>query len=399
MSLEKIFIIDDEQQMLDMLTEFIELMGYEVSSYLNARQFFIENTNEIENSLLIFDLNMPDIDGMDVIKLLADKGFQLPLILISGYDSGILHSAEKFAHAHDLDIISIFSKPIHFLTLKKIIHDYVSSNFKVEKQTASVVNKLELTVDELKQAIDKEQLLLHYQPQINIKTGVLVGVEALVRLQHPQYGLIYPDLFISLAEQNNLIGELTEQVIYKATKQSLFWKEKGLNIQVAVNISADNITSHSLPDQLQQLLQEHRIDPLLLTLEVTESSLMRELVTSLEILTRLRMKGIELSIDDFGTGYSSLSQLYRMPFTELKVDQNFVMNMAQDNDARGIVKTCIILAHELKMSVVAEGVEDKETLLLLKEMGCDIAQGYYFAKAMPADNLIEWNQNRRKAND
>jgi len=146
-----------------------------------------------------------------------------------------------------------------------------------------------------------------------------------------------------------------------------------------------------LPEQLDRLLKNNELDPSLFILEITESALMGELATSLDILTRLRMKGIQLSIDDFGTGYSSLSQLYRIPFTELKIDLSFVMKMAQDDEARGIVKTCIILGHELKMKVVAEGVEDQETLSLLKQMGCDIAQGYYIAKPMPADKILNWS--------
>jgi hemerythrin-like metal-binding protein/PAS domain S-box-containing protein len=178
---------------------------------------------------------------------------------------------------------------------------------------------------------------LHYQPQIDIKSGKLAGVEALVRWEHPDHGLVYPDMFIPMAEKNGLIGDLTEQIIKQAVLQSLSWKEMNFMVQVSVNISAENITSLKLPEQLRIMLDDNKLDPSMLTLEVTESALMGELVTSLDILTRLRMKGIELSIDDFGTGYSSLSQLYRVPFTELKVDQSFVMRMRFDEEAKGIV--------------------------------------------------------------
>lgn len=195
-----------------------------------------------------------------------------------------------------------------------------------------------------------------------------------------------------MAENNGLISELTSKIIEQAVEQAKYWKSQKLAVQISVNISAENITSLSLPEQLIQMLRQHQLDPTMITLEVTESALMGQLVTSLDILTRLRMKGIKLSIDDFGTGYSSLSQLYRMPFTELKIDQSFVMNMTHDEETRGIVKTCIILGHELNMCVVAEGVEGKATLELLRKMGCDVAQGFHIARPMPAEDLMEWKR-------
>ena len=397
MSIKTIYIIDDEKQTADMLGEFAKLMGYQASIYTRATSFFEENRPFSDSAILILDLNMPEMDGIEVMRQLAETGYTLPLILVSGYDSGVLHSAEQLARAHSLDIIATLSKPLQFKVLQNVLQTYIHNESGKTTRTGS--NELQPTASELKDAIFNKQLILHYQPQIDIKNGNLLGVEALVRWQHPEHGLIYPNLFIPLAEKNDLIGDLTAQVIMLAVEQSLSWKAQDLMVQVSVNISAENITSLSLPEQLSSMLKNHKLDPSMLTLEVTESALMGELVTSLDILTRLRMKGIELSIDDFGTGYSSLSQLYRVPFTELKIDQSFVMNMAKNNEARGIVKTCIRLGHELNMHVVAEGVEDKETLTLLKEMECDIAQGYYIAKPMPADNLIGWKESQNQQQD
>ena len=385
-------IIDDEQQVANMLAEFVHLTGYRANIYTQAIEFFEKNKPGDENSILILDLNMPDMDGIEVMRQLAETGYTLPLILISGYDMGVLHSAEQLARAHSLEIIASLSKPLKLEAFQEILHTYNQTD--IEAKTSSISNELQLTASELNAAIHSNQLVVHYQPQIDIKSGALVGVEALVRWQHPEHGLIYPDLFIPLAEKKGLISGLTEQVIKQAVEQILNWKSVGLIIHVSVNISAENITSLTLPEQLIDLLNHHELDASMLTLEVTESALMSELVTSLDILTRLRMKGIGLSIDDFGTGHSSLSQLYRVPFTELKVDQSFVMNMQRDEDAKGIVKTCIMLGHELNMKVVAEGVEDKEIMALLYEMGCDIAQGYHIAKPMPADKLLEWENNR-----
>ena len=265
-----------------------------------------------------------------------------------------------------------------------------------KKQNESHSIESELALIELQQAIRNEQLVLHFQPQIEVATNKLSGIEVLVRWQHPEQGLIYPDRFISLAEQNGLMGELTHWVIDKTVKQEQMWQDAGLTTTMSVNISALDITGLTLPEQLAELLKNNKLAPTRLTLEITESALMGELVTSLDILTRLRLKGIKLSIDDFGTGYSSLSQLHRVPFTELKIDQSFVSNMNEDSEARAIVKTCILLGHELSMHVVAEGVESEEHLELLKQMGCDFAQGYFIARPMPGSELMAWVKTRNR---
>lgn len=392
MTKQIIYIIDDEEQLLELLIEYVQILGYQAIGYTDALKFFNENKSFADGAMMMLDLKMPVMDGIEVMRRMVETGNSLPLVLMSGYDTGVLHSAKQLAKAYSLDIIASLPKPIDFAAFKNIIQQYTKS-----EKRQGLRPELSVTANDLADAILNNQLVLHYQPQIEIKSGSLAGVEALVRWQHPEYGLIYPDAFISLAEESGLITDLTAQVIKLAVDQVLHWKSKDLMLQVSVNISADNITSLTLPEQLRNLLDNHKLDPAMLTLEVTESALMGELVTSLDILTRLRMKGINLSIDDFGTGYSSLSQLYRMPFTELKVDMSFVMNMTDDDDARGIVKTCITLGHELKMEVVAEGVENKETLDLLAGMGCDIAQGYYIARPMPADELIPW-MNHRKNN-
>lgn len=391
MNNKTIYIIDDEPQAVAMLTEFVNLIGGSAIGYTDALEFFEDDDKYISDSIIVLDLNMPKMDGIEVMRQMVATNRLSPLILISGYDSGVLHSAEQLAKAYSLDIIATMAKPFSFSSFKSILQQYT----KKSERRISPRPILSLPVSELEEALHQRQFILHYQPQIKISDGSLLGVEALVRWKHPQHGLVYPDLFIALAENNGLISALTAEVMRIAVNQVLDWKNANFAVPISVNISADNITSLSLPEQLSNMLNEHKLDPKMLTLEVTESALMGQLVTSLDILTRLRMKGINLSIDDFGTGYSSLSQLYRMPFTELKVDQSFVMNMTTDEEALGIVKTCVMLGHELNMKVVAEGVEDKEVFNLLKGMGCDIAQGYYIAKPMSAEALLDWENHRQ----
>ena len=389
MTKQTIYIIDDDKEIINLLIEYARLLGYQPCAYTDAAIFFAEYAPNQDDAVMILDLNMPGMDGVEVMREMASKGIALPLILSSGYDSGVLHSAEQLAKAYALDIIASLKKPFKFNTFKRILQDYRKSEQRyIQPQYRPI------TVAEWEAAISEEQLLLHYQPQIDIKTGAVIGVEALVRWMHPQHGLIYPDLFISMAEDNGLIGDLTALVVKQAVECVLSWQNKNIALRVSVNISAENITSLSLPEQFTQLLKENNLNPSMLMLEVTETALMEELVTFLDILTRLRMKGIELSIDDFGTGFSSLSQLYRVPFTELKVDQSFVMSMTHDSEARGIVKTCIRLGHELNMKVVAEGVENQEVWDQLVQLGCDIAQGYFIAKPMPPSDFLEWFKQR-----
>ena len=388
-----VYLIDDEPEILEFLSTAVELAGLHPKSYDRASTFFETNVDAAPGSILILDLNMPEMDGIEVMRRLTKLANPPKLILISGHDFGVLHAAEQLGQAHNLEIIATLNKPVPFQELRKILNENSELSPVKQRRKPKIVDR-GFSAGELHTAIKENQLILHFQPQIMIKSGEYSGFEALVRWQHPEKGLIFPDLFIPLAEQNGLIGELTAKVIESAVEQQQLLQEKNLNSDVSVNISSEDITSLTLPEQLARLLESRQLDPGLLTLEITESALMGELITSLDILTRLRLKGLRLSIDDFGTGYSSLSQLHRVPFTELKIDRSFVINMVADEQARAIVKTCIMLGHELGMQVVAEGVETKEHLDILSNLGCDIAQGYYISRPVPAEVLEKILQDR-----
>ncbi len=391
-----VYLIDDEAEMLKLLSDVVELVDMIPQSYTHASYFFEQIEVFTKDSVLVLDLNMPEMDGIEVMRSLATMKNPPVLILISGTDTSVLHAAEKLGLAYDLKILATLSKPIIIDKFRELLEQQktISINSYFSNKLAS--NNHLITSSELHHAIHNDQLVLHYQPQVDMVTGRLIGVESLVRWNHPDQGLIYPDHFITLAEHNGLINDLTHWVIDQSIHQEQQWQQQGLVITVSINISADDITKLTLPEKMTRLLTDNRLDPTLLTLEVTENVLMGKQVTSLDILTRLRLKGINLSIDDFGTGYSSLSQLHKIPFTELKIDRSFIANMVTDHEARAIVKTCILLGHELNMQVVAEGIEDKETWDILTVLDCDIAQGYFIAKPMPGNDLAEWVKNRGK---
>ncbi|MEK7841433.1 MAG: EAL domain-containing protein, partial [Deltaproteobacteria bacterium] len=233
---------------------------------------------------------------------------------------------------------------------------------------------------ELRTAIGQNQLFLVYQPKIDLKTGRTLGVEALVRWQHPTKGVIPPDQFIFLAEHSGLIKQLTFWVLGEALRQTRSWSQAGLEVSVAVNLSTKNLQTPLLLDQIKGLLSTWGVPPSRLRLEITESLIMADPKRTIEILTQLTLLGICFSIDDFGTGYSSLRYLQTLPVDEIKIDKSFVLNMMTDESSMKIVYSTIELGHSLGLKVVAEGVENQEIFDKLNSLGCDVAQGYFISK-------------------
>ncbi len=243
---------------------------------------------------------------------------------------------------------------------------------------------------ELRKGIKQDQLLLHYQPKVNLSSASIVSVEALVRWRHPTLGELMPDDFVPMAEHTGLISPMTEWVLSAAVAQCLKWKKLGLNISVAVNLSVRNLLDAHLPKKVGRLLELHHVPPGLLTLEVTESAIMGDPDKALSSIKQLKEMGVHLSIDDFGTGYSSLSYLKALPVTELKIDQSFVKGMGSDRSDAIIVQSTIDLGHNLGLKVTAEGVENRQSWQYLRTFGCDVAQGYYMSRPLTAQQLMSW---------
>jgi diguanylate cyclase (GGDEF)-like protein len=242
-------------------------------------------------------------------------------------------------------------------------------------------------VAELRAAIDDRALEVHYQPKVDLETREVTGVEALVRWSHPELGAIAPNEFVPLAEQTGLIKPLTVAVLEAALMQAARWRDDGMPLPVSVNLSARSLLDVALPGEVAGLLEHFGVDASLLALEITESSIMTDPVRALEVLTSLDAMGVRLSIDDFGTGYSSLAYLKRLPVDELKIDRGFVTTMTEDRADAFIVRCAVDLGRNLGLRIVAEGVEDAETVEALCALGCTEAQGYYFSRPAPAQEL------------
>ena len=245
-------------------------------------------------------------------------------------------------------------------------------------------------MSELRQAIEKEQLQIYYQPKVSIETGRLYGAEALVRWHHPKHGFISPDEFIPMAERTRMIKHLTLWALKQTFRQCAEWHGQGFELTVSVNLSARDLHDPELPDIVAGVAASTGVNPAWMMLEITESSIMTDPARSLEIVQRLHEMGYKLSIDDFGTGYSSLAYLKKMPLTELKIDKSFITDVLQSENDAVIVKATINLAHNLGLQVTAEGVESQEVMNLLQDYDCDLVQGYFFSKPIPCEEFDRW---------
>jgi len=383
----RLLIVDDEPAIGDFICELAFDAGFDAHAITNAGEF--EQIYDEHTHVVVLDLFMPRRDGIELLRVLSGLQSKAAIILISGYDKGVLHSAKKLAAEQGLFVAGTLTKPFQYDQIRHLLNTLALSS--VEQSAASGLLPADsVSEEELKDAIEDEQLQVFFQPQIEINSGKVLGVEALVRWRHPVLGLIDPINFIPLAEQSGLVDLLTEEVLEKSLRQTSEWLAQGLRLNVSINMPPSSFKTLDLPEVISKKITDYGLQLNQVTLEVTETTLMQELTRSLDILTRLRMKGILLSIDDFGTGYSSMVQLYRIPFTELKIDISFVKKATTDKEALAIVKMIVMLGHELGMTVVAEGVEDKATWELLDELGCDTVQGYYIAKPMESNEVMPW---------
>ena len=245
-------------------------------------------------------------------------------------------------------------------------------------------------VGEFRRAIEADELVLYYQPKVDLRTDAVTGVEALARWRHPRRGLLGPDQFIPLAEHSHLLKPVTLHLLETALRQQSAWRAEGHDLKMAVNLSMQNLLDVDLPADLGRLLKKWWIEPHQLELEITESTVMTDRKRTLGVLTTLSNMGIDLSIDDFGTGYSSLAYLKELPVGRIKIDKSFVMTMMENDDNATIVQSTVDLGHNLGLEVVAEGVETNGALNHLRRLGCDLGQGYFFSKPLPPDELLRW---------
>lgn len=377
----RMLVIDDEEDICELIAEIGARRGLDVRTISNPENV-LKLLSEFTPDFIMLDLMMPNTDGVELLRLLAEHVKEAKLCLISGSDTRVLNSARRLGSAHGLNVIAALEKPLNMSVLSSLF-DQISEGTG-ETGTAN-----------LAQAIANGQFTLYYQPVINMATREVKGAEALARWTHPHRGTLLPDAFLEQVVNDGLMQALTDVVVQTSMVQAAQWQKAGENLTLSMNVTASTLLDLSLPDRIAGLCKEHGVSPENLILEVTETEAMRDVTRTMDVLLRMRIRNIGVSIDDFGTGHSSLRELQRMPFSQMKIDKSFVIEMADNKDCAAIVNSTIDLAHSLGLKAVAEGVEDIRIWRMLVEKGCDYAQGFFMAKPMPASEFDAWLKNWR----
>ncbi len=392
----RILVLDDEHFMLKLVARMLGDLGMTAVKTCDNGSAALDLLRDADSApnLILLDLIMPDMDGIQFVRKLVERRYTGSLILLSGEDERMLQMAERLVHAHAIPVLGYLRKPVSLADLSMLLEKWTAN----PSQRGHAAEQKKYSASDVAAAIAARELINYYQPKVDVAAGDVVGVETLVRWRHPADGLVLPEHIIGVAEAHGLIDDLTRVVLADAIAQARAWREDGLQLRIAINVSMDNLSSIAFADQVSREAAAAGVAPQDIVLELTESRLMLDQRAPLESITRLRMKRFRLSIDDFGTGHSSLTQLGEIPFDELKIDRSFVHGASRDATRQAIYAASLGLGRRLKMEVVAEGVEDADDWQLVRETGCDIAQGYFLAHAMPAAELpawiASWNANR-----
>jgi EAL domain-containing protein (putative c-di-GMP-specific phosphodiesterase class I) len=377
MNVKRLLVVDDDPDVCTFIRKVGEGAGFQVLTAANAASFK-QSYKSFQPSLIVLDLVIPGTDGVELLRFLAQEQSKSAVLVVSGAEKRVVLTTERLGEAQGLKMIGHLEKPIRIERLREIF-DNVSEQFQA------------ISADELRRAIRDNELVLHYQPKVDLLSRKPVGCEALLRWNHPKHGLLGPDRFVPLAEQSGLIEGVTEWVLNVALAQTRRWLDLGFDLAMAVNVSAPTLYDLRFPDFVGVALSKAEVPGPKLQLEFTESQTIGDVVQAMDTVSRLRLKQVELAIDDFGTGYSSLKQLQRMPVSEIKIDKSFVMSAPTSADAMVIVRAIIDLGHNLGLKVVAEGVETEAVWRLLVAEGCDLAQGYFISRPVPPDKFEAWH--------
>src|SRR5512139_78923 len=390
-----LLVVDDDPVVLQQMAAMLATLGVAevltASNGMDALRLLNERNGSVE--ALVCDLNMPGMDGVELIRLFGRSGYRGGLVLMSGADEKVLSTVGKLADLQGLRVLGQVQKPV----TPEQMTGLLSRRGKPRPRKRPASAPLEASPQAIRDGIARDEFTVWFQPKVDAGTLMPVGVEALARWQHPLHGILSPDVFIGVAEREGLVGELSQILASKALMEGARLHEAGFRLSIAVNLSGLWLDDLQLPDFMLATTQAAGLRPADLILEVTETGVMKELTTALDVLTRLRLKGFGLSIDDFGIGYSSFEQLDRIPFTELKLDRSFVHKGSTDATARAILQGSMDMARRMALATVAEGVETDADLELVRAMGCDRVQGYLIAAPMPTAELIAWLRAGRDA--
>ncbi|MCC5876488.1 MAG: EAL domain-containing response regulator [Candidatus Sumerlaeia bacterium] len=401
---KRLLIIDDDPMIGRTISAIAESISVETIYTVDAGEFF-QHAADWAPTHIAVDLVMPEMDGIQVLAELAHRGCNARIIITSGQGHRILEAAKRSAAWRGLNIIAVLGKPFSPASLRELLMESGNTSSVVDRLPGSLEQgaMYEFREEELQQALNENQFHLVYQPKLECQSGNLAGFEALVRWQQPGGAVVPPDRFIPLAERTGLIDSLTEHVLDEGiawfsgftrklttTHPEEFERNVLGGLTLSINISVRTLANSSLMESIENRCLMWKVPTSSIIFELTETSAMEDPVFSLDLLTRLRLKGFQLSIDDFGTGFSSMLQLVRLPFSEIKVDKSFVMTASDSAEHRTVIKSIVGLGHNLGLKCTAEGLEDPRTLQYLRDVGCDLVQGYHISRPLRSDQIEEW---------
>lgn len=387
----RLLVLEDDQVIGGIIATLAREIGMQARIAEDAAAFF-ETLVLWPPTHVSVDLMMPGVDGVEILAALAQLGCRASILIVSGVDARVLASAMRVAHEHELPVLGTLRKPFAHHALKALL----SSRTPPGAGASEPQRLTNIGADDRQGALARREFVLHYQPKIDLRSGSVVGFEALARWLHPLHGLLAPDVFIGPMEEDGSIVNLSTQVL----EQALAWLGGSCGAlepapSIAVNLSARDIADPTIAGRLADLARRHGVDPARVIVEITETNAMRDPRTALATVTRLRVLGFRVALDDFGTGYSSMAHLARLPLSSLKVDKSFVQSMAASSESHKIVEAIIRLGDSLGLELVAEGVETQETAAQLRDMGCHQIQGYLVAPALPGLAIASWHAQWR----
>jgi EAL domain-containing protein (putative c-di-GMP-specific phosphodiesterase class I) len=384
-----ILLVEDDVFQRNVLTIMLNQIGFNLIREADNGMLALDilNSNSEKSiDIIICDLNMPEMDGLEFLRHLGKSHHNVAIIILSALGNQLLFSSGKIAKLHGIKLLGAIDKPIKIEKLESLLNGFsrTENKWQLEKNTRK------FTIEEILQGISKVQFEPFFQPKIDLKTGKIIGAETLARWKHPEYGIVGPASFIPLLENSGKIDDLTFQIIEKSASAYHLIPKTFKAFTFSINLSPSSLEDFALANKIANILRKADLSPSNFIVEITESLAMTDEANALENLGRLYMRGFALSVDDYGTGFSSLQQLTRIAFSELKIDQSFIKELAINEYLRIMVKSSIELAHNLNLKCVAEGVETSSERDILLEMGCDIIQGYLISKPLDLPSFIDF---------
>jgi EAL domain-containing protein (putative c-di-GMP-specific phosphodiesterase class I) len=379
MSPPRLLVVDDQRLDRAIATHAAAQVGYVTTSAASISECrdLLEAGERF--AVIVLDLSLGSEDGLAVLPILSRLTPDAVVVLASGFDGRILNASKRLATSLGLQVAGVLRKPILPTALQRILCN------QPDAQDAGSYLPINATPGDMRAALDDGLIQAWFQPKTNLETSAIIGAEALARWITKDGVSIPPVAFVPIAERHGMIAELTDTMLDQSIRACARWRESKPECWVAVNVSPILLDDPELTDRIEARLQQHGVPPHALVLEITETGGIPDTREAIEILTRLRIRGVNLSIDDFGTGHSSMRSLVRVPFNEMKIDQSFVREAISSRDSRKVVRASASLGRELGLKVVAEGVETSPMAKLVEEAGCHVGQGYLYGRAMKPD--------------